>query len=304
MSIYQKFVKQAQRLNPRYLAMIIPSRWFSGGRGLTEFRSEMLNSGKLRQLVDYERFKDAFPGVDVAGGVCYFLWDRDYSGPCKIENASSQNGIITERYLNEYPYFVRDNGAIEIVRKVRAAHRGGYMDSVVAPSKPFGLRTYYQPSKDGIPCYFIQRIGKRYAKPEDVSDQYGLLDKWKLLVPRSPIAGQTDFSKAVKFYYNENTHVAAPGECCTESFIVVYAARTREEVLAFKSYLYTRVVRFLLLQAVVSQDVTRQKFFFVPDLGTYEGEYTDAKLCKLWGITDDEYAYICTRVGEAVKGDA
>lgn len=300
--IYQKFVKQAQRLNPRYLTMIVPSRWYSGGRGLSVFRDEMLNSGHLRQLVDYESFRDAFPGVDVAGGVCYFLWDRDNPGLCRIRNASSDSGVVTERSLNEFPYFVRDNGAIDIVRKVRKSHKGRYMDEVVAPSKPFGLRTYYQPVDSGIPCYFVQRIGKGFAKPEDVDDQYHLLGKWKLLVPRSPIAGQTDFSKPVKFYYDENTRVAAPGECCTESFIVVFAADTKEEVLSFKTYLFTKVARFLLLQAVVSQDVTRAKYYFVPDLGHYEGTYTDAKLCKLWGINDDEYAYICTRIGEAVKG--
>lgn len=302
--IYNKFVTQAQRLRPRYLIMITPSRWFAGGRGLSDFRSEMLNSGKIRKLVDFERFQDAFPGVDVAGGVCYFLWDRDYSGPCTIQNASNKDGVVVERPLNEYPFFVRDNRAIEIVRKVRSLHTGKYMDEVVAPSKPFGLRTYYQPKDAGIPCYYIQKLGKQYADPKDVTDQYDLLDKWKLLVPRSPIAGQTDFSKAVKFYYDENTKVAAPGECCTESFIVVYSSKSQKEVISFKTYLYTRIVRFLLLQAVVSQDVTRQKYYFVPNLGTYEGEYSDERLCKMWNITQDEYAYICTRVGEAVKSDA
>lgn len=303
MPIYQKFVEQAKKLNPRFLVMIIPARWYSGGRGLDQFRSEMLGDDRIRVLVDYERFEDAFPGVDVAGGVCYFLWDRDHRGDCSIVNMSSNPDYWIKRRLDAYPVFVRDNRAVEIIEKVRAKHHGRYMDRVVAPSKPFGLRTFYKPTKDGIPCWFIQKYGKQFANPSDVTDTYDLLNKWKLLVPRSPIAGQTDFSKPVKFYYDENTHIAAPGECCTESLIVVYAADTREEIESFRTYLYCRVTRFLLLQAVVSQDVTRTRFCFIPDLGPYSGTYSDSELCKMWNISDSEYAYICSRVGEAIKNN-
>lgn len=294
--IYQDFVNQALKLNPRYLAMIIPSRWFAGGRGLDQFRDQMLNDGRIRKLVDYERFKDAFPGVDVAGGVCYFLWDRENAGDCEVINASTDSSLHVSRPLNEFPTFIRDNRAIDIVYKVREAHKGKYLIDTVSPSKPFGLRTFYEPKDEGIPCYFIQRIGKRFADPKDVVDQNHLLDKWKLLVPRSPIAGQTDFSKPVKFYYDGNVKIASPGECCTESFISVFASDNREEVNSFKSYLYTRVARFLLLQSVVSQDITKKKYYFVPDLGHYEGEYTDEQLAALWGLDENDLAYIRTRI--------
>ena len=256
----------------------------------------MLGDKRIRKLVDYERFKDAFPGVDVAGGVCYFLWDRDNEGPCEIINASSQDGVVSTRYLDAYPTFIRDNRSVALVDKIKSTHTGRYLDEVVSPSKPFGLRTFYEPKDSGIPCWFIQRIGKRYADPADVQDSLGILDKWKFLIPRSPIAGQTDFSKPVKFYNEDNTRIAKPGECCTESFIVAFAADTEEEVLAFKSYLFTKVARFFLLQAVVSQDVTKKKFNFVPDLGKYEGRYTDQQLCELWNITPDEWAYIDSRI--------
>ena len=300
--IYHKFIEQAKKLRPRYLSMIVPSRWFAGGRGLDQFRAEMLGDKRLRRLVDYERFRDAFPGVDVAGGVCYFLWDRDNEGPCTVINASADDAPVTHRYLDEYPTFIRDNRSIEIVKKVRKQHQGRYLDEVVSPSKPFGLRTFYKPKEEGVPCYFIQRIGKKFADPADISDPYNLLNKWKLLVPRSPIAGQTDFSKPVKFYNENNTRIAAPGECCTESFIVAFASTSEEEVKSFKSYLFTKVARFLLLQAVVSQDITKKKFFFVPDLGAYSGEYTDEELCSLWKITPDEWGYIDSRIA-AVDSD-
>ena len=299
MPIYDKFVEQAKKLNPRYISMIIPARWFAGGRGLDGFRAEMLQDKRIRAIVDFERDKDAFPGVDIAGGVCYFLWDRDNSGECSIENVSTNPGYIVERPLDEFPIFIRNNRAVDIVRKVRSVHKGKYMDEVVSPSKPFGLRTFYQPKTTGIPCYFIQRIGKKFADPNDVQDNSNLLDKWKFLVPRSPIAGQTDFSKPVKFYYDANTRIAAPGECCTESFLVAYSADTLEEIESFKSYLFTKIVRFLLLQAVVSQDVTKKKYCFVPCLDKFEGVYTDERLIELWGIDEEEWEYIDSRIGLA-----
>ncbi len=297
--IYHLFVEQAKKLCPRYLIMVIPSRWFSGGRGLEEFRKTMLADKRIRKLVDYENFKDIFPGVDLAGGACYFLWDRDHPGSCEVSNcASNTETLIDDRNLDEFDVFVRSNKALSIVRKVMKAHSGNFMDRTVSASKPFGLRTFYEPKECGVPCQFIQRIGLKYADPKDVQDSFGLLQKWKLIVPRSPIAGQTDFTKPVGFYYDGNTRIIPPGTCCTESFIVLFASDNREEVESFKSYLYTKTFRFLLLQSVVSQDVTRDKFRFVPDLGQYKGLYTDAMLCEKWNIDSDEYEYIDSKIGE------
>ncbi|MFT9396959.1 MAG: Eco57I restriction-modification methylase domain-containing protein [Bifidobacterium psychraerophilum] len=296
--IYHKFVEQAEKLNPRYLSMIIPSRWFSGGRGLDEFRSEMLSDKRIRVLTDYESFKDVFPGVDLAGGACYFLWDRDNQGICKIINVRDGEESSSERYLNEFPVFVRDNEAVDIIREVRRIHCGRYLDNVISSSKPFGLRTYYKPHKQGIPCHFIQRIGEAFADPKDVTDHFNLLDKWKLLVPRSPIAGQTDFTKAVKFYSNQNTAIVPPGTCCTESFLVAYAANSEQEVTNFKSYLFTKFARFLLLQAAASQDITKRRFLFVPDIGKYDHQFTDAELMQRFNLSEEARRYIDSRVLE------
>lgn len=300
--IYQHFVRQAKKLKPRYLSMIIPSRWFSGGRGLNTFRNEMLSDKHIRNLVDYESFKEVFPGVDLAGGACYFLWDRDNEGACSVVNNVNGEAIQDIRYLDEFPVFVRSNKAVSIVRKVLSRHNGNYMDKIVSASKPFGLRTFYKPRDHGIPCQFIQRIGLKYADPKDVSDLLNLLNKWKLLVPRSPIAGQTDFSKPVGFYYDGNTKIVPPGTCCTESFIVAFAADNESEVQSFKTYLYTKIVRFLLLQCVVSQDVTREKYKFVPDLGEYRGNYTDDLLRKMWDINEEEWQYITTKISSIGGG--
>lgn len=303
--IYQKFVRQAKKLNPRYLTMIIPARWFSGGRGLEDFRAEMLNDNRIRCLYDYENSAEVFSGVDIAGGICYFLWDRDHRGLCEVTNNYDGVPVKSFRALNEFDTFIRHSKAEEIVKKVLTIHgkESKFLDERVLPSKPFGLRTFYAPKDSGIPCWFIQRIGLKYASPQDVNDSNNCLDKWKLLLPPAPIAGQTDFSKPVGFYYDGNTRIAEPGQCCTESWLVAGSFDTKEETESFKSYIFTKTVRFLLLQTVVSQHVTKKNFCFVPDLMTYNGIYTDDFLRDMWHITDDEWRFIDSKIS-AIGGEA
>lgn len=301
--IYQLFVEQAKKLRPRYMTMIIPSRWFSGGKGLDDFRKTMLSDRHIRKLVDYENFKDVFPGVDLAGGASYFLWDRDNMGICEVVNFNQNTPTCVNRYLDEDEIFIRQNLAVEIVRKVQEnATEKRTLSDRVSSRKPFGLPTNYTPCASGVPCWFIQKIGLKFANLRDVDNSKGYLHKWKLLVPKAPIAGQTDFSKPVGFYYDGNTRIAKPGECCTESWIVAGAFDTEEEVLAYKSYIFTKIVRFLLLQTVVSQDVTKKNFCFIPDLETYQGQYTDKMLCKMWGISEKEWSYIDSRIA-TIGGD-
>ena len=296
--IYQLFVESAKKLKPKYLSMVIPSRWFSGGKGLDEFRKSMLSDKRIRKIVDYENFKDIFPGVDLAGGACYFLWDKDYNGLCEVVNRTAESDNSMERNLDEYDVLIRSNKAISIIHKVMNAHKGNYLDKIVSSRKPFGLPTNYQPQDSGIPCQFIQRIGLKYANKKDISDPFNLLNKWKIIVPKAPIAGQTDFSKPVNIYYESNTKIIPPGTCCTESFIVLFAAETEEEVLSFKSYMFTKTARFLLLQSVVSQDITRERFRFVPDLGDYNTTFTDEMLIEKWGLSEEEWSLIQSRIGE------
>jgi site-specific DNA-methyltransferase (adenine-specific) len=296
--IYNRFVDQAMKLSPKFLCMIIPARWYIGGKGLDEFRNKMLSDTRIRALSDFENSSDVFPGVDVAGGICYFLWDRDYAGQCEMTNHTKDSSVTTKRVLNEYPVLIRQSRALSIVKKVLShnENNGAMLSERVSSRKPFGLPTNYTPKKKGIPCWFIQRIGLQFAHEDDVKDEKSLLDKWKLLLPHVPIAGQTDFSKPVGFYYDGNTRIAKPGECCTESWIVACALDTKKEVDSYKSYLFTKIVRFLLLQAVISQHVTRQNFMFVPDIGLYNVTYTDDILRERWGITDEEWEFIDSKI--------
>lgn len=296
--VYNTFIEEAINLDAKYVSMICPSRWFAGGMGLDSFRDKMLNDKRICSITDYPNTHDCFVGVDISGGVCYFLWDNNHHGDCVFTTVNNTEKITKSRILNEYQTFIRDNKGLEIVNKVKALNinNGKTLDEIVSPQKPFGLPTNYKPQEKGVPCWFIQKIGLKYANKEDIIDTNNYLNKWKLLVPRSPIAGQTDFTKPVGFYYNGNTNIAKPGECCTESFIVLGAFDTEEEVLSFKSYIFTKTVRFLLLQTVVSQDVLRKKFCFIPALEKYGGIYTDEKLKDMWNLSHEDMAHIDKKI--------
>lgn len=296
--IYQLFVQMAKKLNPKYITMIIPSRWFSGGKGLDSFRVEMLQDDRMSRLVDYENFRDVFPGVDLAGGACYFLWDRNHHDSCEVSNFSQEKMNTMTRRLDEFDIFIRSNKALSIVHKVNGLGYSRHLSDVVSSRLPFGITTTYVPTKSGVPCYFTQRIGIKPVSKADVRDPFGLLNRWKFLIPKAPIAGQTDFSKPVAFYYDGNTRVAKPGEICSESWLVAGSFDTEEECLSFKSYIFTKTVRFLLLQTVVSQNITKKNFCFIPDLGTYEGRYTDERLAKMWCLDSEDLALINSRICE------
>lgn len=295
--VYNYFVDIARNIKPDYFSMIMPARWYAGGKGLDAFRESMLNDKRISQLFDYPNSNDCFTNVDIAGGLCYFLWDKNHSDNCMITNYSKGDINTVERELNEFEILIRDNKAVPILNKILSQNKDKVsLSEKVSSRKPFGLPTNYKPKDQGIPCWFIQKIGLKYANSKDIVDSQDYLNKWKLLVPPAPIAGQTDFTKPVGFYYDGNTRIAKPGECCTESFIIAGAFDSEKEVVSYKSYLFTKVVRFLLLQQVVSQHVTKKVFGFIPDLGSYNGLYTDEKLCKLWNITEAEWNYIDSRI--------
>lgn len=295
--VYHHFVDIAKSIEPEYVSLIMPARWYAGGKGLDTFRETMLNDKSISKLFDYPNSNDCFTNVDIAGGLCYFLWDKEYNGKTTITNYINGELSTDKRDLDAFDILIRDNKAIPILKKVQKLNTSNKtLDNLISTSRPFGIRGFYKPKKQGLPCYFTQRIGLKFASEKDITDKFKYLDKWKFLIPKSPIAGQTDFTKPVGFYYDGNTRIAKPGECCTETYLVAFSSDSEEEIKSFKSYLFTKVVRFLLLQRVVSQDVTRKCFAFIPDLEKYEGTYTDKQLCKLWNITDDEWNYIDSRV--------
>ena len=296
--LYDKFVEQAKKLNPRFISMIIPARWYVGGRGLDKFRENMLKDNRLHTLVDYPNPYDCFNGVDNPGGICYFLWSNGHNGMCNFISCNGNEKDSTIRSLNEFPVFIRDVKGLEFIKRIRSLNinEGHTLDEIVSPQNPFGIVTSYKPLDFGVPCWFTQKIGLKHVSKTDYRDENNYLNKYKLLIPKAPIAGQTDFTKPVGLYYLGNTVIAKPGECCSQTWLVANSFSTLEETKSFQSYLLTKTVRFLILQTVVSQDVGRSRFCFVPSLNKYEGTYSDEKLIQMWNISEKEWAYIDSRI--------
>lgn len=287
--IYHLFIQQAKKLNPRYITMIIPAKWFSGGKGLDEFRNTMLNDRRITTLVDYADSKDCFPGVDVAGGICYFLWERDKKSDCKITNYFGGREYTSVRPLNEYDTFIRYSEAVEIIRKVESK-KEATMDGMVTARKPFGIDTNCKPDDDGELDF---RYSKGLAKINRgrVTSGSDMIKKWKTIVSYTGYehAGQpdTDGSRRVLSVIE----VLPPNTVCSETYLVAGAFRTKEEAENLASYLRTKFVRFLVGQKVMSQHVTRGTFSFVPVQDFCE-EWTDSVLYKKYGLSDEEIDFI------------
>ena len=202
-----------------------------------------------------------------------------------------------KRRLDEFETFIRSNQAVKIIKGIVSQPTvTRFLSEDISSRMPFGIPSTYQPKKTGVPCHFTQRIGIQFVDPQDVRDSASIIDKWKLLIPKAPIAGQTDFSKPIGFYYEGNTRIAQPGECCSESWLVAGAFNSREEVLSLRSYFFTKILRFLLLQTVVSQNTTKKNFSFVPSFKRYDMNYADEYLRSLWNITYDDWIYIDSRI--------
>jgi site-specific DNA-methyltransferase (adenine-specific) len=298
--IYNKFVEQAKKLQPRYMTMIIPSRWFGGGKGLDGFREEMLNDERIRKIVDYEDSNEIFPGVDVAGGICYFLWDRDNKDFCEIVNRHNDTEVISKRRLNEFDIFIRHSQAVPIIRKVLA--RGEkQMNKQVSAYKPFGLRTYEKPQKTGDIKLFWQK-GVGPYKRKDITIGVEIIDKWKVIASRSghEHAGNpgNDGTRRVL----SRTAILPPGTICTETYLVIGNYSTEEEANNLLAYMKTRFLRFLMSLFMYSHGITKDTFAFVPILDMTK-RWTDEKLYKRYELTKEEIAFIESKIRTMDNGE-
>lgn len=287
--VYQKFVEQAKKMNPRYISMIIPSRWFGGGKGLNDFRAEMLADKRIRELVDYENANDCFPGVDLAGGVCYFLWDRDHQGQCRVKSIVNGNECSSVRDLDEFNIFVRNSRAVPIVRKALALGEPT-MDQQVSSRKPFGLATNVRPRQKGDLILHWQNGDGKFPSTE-VTNGREWIKKFKVICAKTAYdhAGSPDKNGMRKVFTKIN--ILAPNVVCTETYLVAGAFDSEAEALNLKNYMESRFFRFLVSQFMVSQDITKDRFAFVP-IQDFSQEWTDEKLYQKYGITDEEQAFI------------
>lgn len=290
--LYQMFVDRGVALNPKYLAMIVPSRWFAGGKGLDDFRERMIKDRRLRTIVDNPKLFDCFPGVEIKGGVNYFLWDREYDGDCEF--STRVDGVITSTAMRDLRegdgVLMRDNEAATLVEKVRAAGMPSLAD-VVKPRDPFGqtITTNFkgaaaEPFKDSIPLIFGSHVG--YVRSDQLERNHQWVGKWKVLLP---MAGD-GHGREVSYVLGEPIALA-PGSACTQSYLVAGVFSTKGEAENYAHYLTTKFVRFLVLQRKSTQHVRPDKFKFAPAMDMNR-RWTDPDLYKHFGLTKAEATYI------------
>lgn len=295
--IYQLFVQRAIELDPRYVVMVTPSRWFAGGKGLGQFRERMLGDRRLRRLVDYPKLYDGFPGVKIRGGISYFVWDREHDGPCIVQTMwdGKPVGEPVARFLDAYDVLVRRNEAVPIMEKIRAKAEPT-LDLRVSSQKPFGLRTYFHGKpdlkglKDPVKLFGSQKV--TWVERAEIPANGHWIDKWKVLMTR--VQGT---SAAVETKFLSKPTIAEPGTACTESYLVAGLFDSEAEARNYARYLRTRFVRFLVSLRKSTQDAPKHVYAFVPDLPLDE-EWTDAKLYERYGLTKDEIAFIESQVAE------
>ena len=287
--IYQLFVQQAKKLNPRYLTMIIPSRWFAGGKGLEAFRAEMLNDSRISHLVDYEDANDCFPGVDIAGGVCYFLWNKDYDGLCKVRNIKAGKERENLRKLNEFDTFIRDIEAVEIIRKVQERNEK-VMSSIVTSRKPFGLPTTTRPQEAGDIILRWQNGEGPYNRAE-ITTGIEMIDKWKVITSYVGFDHAGNPGKDGKRRVLSRISIIPPGTICTETYLVIGAFDTENEAQSLMSYMKTCFFRYLISVFMVSHHITKEAYRLVP-LQDFSHPWTDEMLYEKYGLTEEEIAFI------------
>lgn len=293
MPIYQKFVVQAQKLEPRYLSMVVKANWYTGGKGLDQFRTTMLGDRRLRRLVDFPDSREAFDGVDIAGGVCYFLWERDNPGTCVVETRAGDDRIAVERKLDEFRVFVRDNRVLKIAKRVSGGG-GGLFAARVSPRRPFGIDSSHENDDSGdLYLYASGEDGRIHRS--DVPKGQQLVDAWKVLVSKtsSEHAGQTD--KSGRRRVLSRIEVMPPGSVSTESYLIVGPFGTRAEASNAANYLRSRLLRFLVSAVLLTQNITRDSFSFVADQD-FSRPWTDKDLYAKYGLTNDEIGFIESQI--------
>jgi hypothetical protein len=313
--IYHNFVQQAKKLNPRFLTMIIPSRWFTGGKGLDEFRESMLTDNRLRSIDDYLCASDAFPGVGLKGGVCYFLWDRDNLGPCRVTTHFKDRpiSIVSRPLLEEgVDVFIRFNEGLSILRKVIAAESGKSQslslpdnkrfNRLVSSRKPFGLETTFKgkAAKRTGDVLVYQNGGTGYTPRNSISTGVELIDKWKVYVGRAaPGTGNRD---TYPHRIISTPFVGEPGSISSETYLCIGPFDSKIQAESALSYLACRLTRFLILLHKPSQDTTRKVYTFVP-IQKWTRRWTDADLYARYGLSASEIAFIESIVRPMEAGD-
>lgn len=291
-SIYQLFVEQAKKLEPKFLSMVIPSRWLAGGRGLDDFRRDMLTSHKLERLVDFPVSSEVFPNVEVKGGICYFLWSKAHNGSCDVTLVRGGEETTSSRQLDEFDVFVRDPRALGILRKILKAGEQSIVDILTADT-PFGIATnfndFHEKKKAKTVALHYVRNGKRkigFVPASIITKNVNLIDKWKVLVPKAGSDGGQKIPDSVL----GKPWLSSPPSVATQTFLA-FCVDSEEEARSLESYYRTKFFRHLVSLRKLTQDALRPMYSWVP-IQTWDRQWTDKALYKKYGLTKKEIDYI------------
>lgn len=289
--LYDKFVLQAKRMKPRYLTMIIPSRWFAGGKGLDDFRDEMLHDNRLREIVDFPMSEDCFTGVKIEGGVCFFLWNRDNRGLCKVKTITKNKISTLERPLleNGVNIFIRYNEAITIFKKVIKFNEESF-SQIVSTRKPFGLATnftYYLKNGDNS---FIKIYGNKFtgylSKDFIIPRNQNWIDKYKIYISKAYGMGDLSYTQVIGHPF-----IGEKNSICTETYILIGPFESLEETKNVLTYMKTKFFRFMVSLIKNTQDCTQKVYQFVP-MQDFSKPWTDKELYKKYILTQEEIDFI------------
>lgn len=289
--IYHLFIEQAMKMKPHYLCMIVPSRWMKGGKGLNSFRENMMNDRRLKEIHDYPNASDVFPGVEIKGGVNYFLWQNDYKGDCLIKTYEKCE-VISEmkRPLKEQDtdIFIRFNQSISIFRKVQSKQEAKFC-KLVSVISPFGLPTTFSKFEKeyfegAIKLYGTKYIG--YTKKEYIVSGKEYINKYKVYISSAYGAGE-----GYPHQILNKPFIGEPNSCCTQTYLVIGSFATKKRCDNVISYINTKFFRFIVSLIKHTQHASQKVYQFVP-LQNFDEEWTDEKLYKKYGLTEEEINYI------------
>lgn len=289
--LYNLFVKSAISLNPRYLTMIIPARWYSGGKSLDDFRKEMINDKHISVLHDFPETSDCFPGQNIRGGICYFLWDKFHDGMCEVYNHVKGSVNMNLRYLKEAQsdVFIRYNRAISILNKVQARKETSF-GGIVSSRKPFGLPSNFDEFKmtETPKCKIkLYRFGNNgYVSESQIINNRQLIGRYKVLVSKASPGGDEYPHMIVS-----QPIISEPNSVCTETYLVIKDFDTRQQAENLVSYIKTRFFRFMMSLIKNTQNISKASYAFVP-IQDFSESWTDEKLYKKYGLTEEEIAFI------------
>ena len=286
--LYDKFISQSIKLNPRYLTMIIPSRWYSGGFGLNEFRKNMLKDKRISHLIDFTDSSMCFPGVQIKGGVCYFLWEKEYDGGCLVKNIfSDKSSNILKRPLLEKgsEVFIRYNNSVDVYRKVRKFKEESFK-KFVSSQKPFGLPTNFKISNNNKEITIYGNKTSGTISLNEIPKNKEMVKDFKILISAGYGAGEGFPHQIIN-----KPFIVEPNSCCTETYIVIGPFSTKKRCENVVLYMKTKFFRFMVMMVKNSQHALKKVYSLVP-IQNFDEEWSDEKLYKKYGLNTEEIEFI------------